>query len=196
MYAYIDGIVAEKMKDAIILETGGIGYHIFVSGATLSAAPSVGQRMKIYTTMNVRQDNSIELMGFYSKEEKAMFNRLGGVTGVGPRMAMAILSAMSIRDLSVALVTGDAGALTKVPGVGKKTAQRLVLELKDKVEDSELTGTSVSPKVSNQGPEAEAVAALISLGYASAEAAKAVSAVSGQTDKADEMIFLALKSLG
>ena len=111
-------------------------------------------------------------------------------------MAMAILSAMSIRDLSVALVTGDAGALTKVPGVGKKTAQRLVLELKDKVEDSELTGSSVSPKVSNQGPEAEAVAALISLGYASAEAAKAVSAVSGQTDKADEMIFLALKSLG
>ena len=152
--------------------------------------------MKLYTTMNVRQDNSIELMGFYSKEEKAMFTRLGGVTGVGPRMAMAILSAMSLRDLSVALVTGDAGALTKVPGVGKKTAQRLVLELKDKVEDSELTGTSVTPRMAEQGAEAEAVAALISLGYASAEAAKAVSMVAGKTDKADEMIFLALKSLG
>ena len=196
MYAYIDGVVAEKTKDAIILETGGIGYYIHVSGATLSACPAAGQRMKIYTTMNVRQDNSIELMGFYSKEEKAMFARLSGVSGVGPRMAMAVLSAMSIRDLSVALVTGDANALTKVPGVGKKTAQRLVLELKDKVEDSELTGASVSPKVANQGPEAEAVAALISLGYASAEAAKAVSQVAGQTDKSDELIFLALKSLG
>ena len=125
-----------------------------------------------------------------------MFTRLGGVTGVGPRMAMAILSAMSLRDLSVALVTGDAGALTKVPGVGKKTAQRLVLELKDKVEDSELTGASVTPRVAEQGAEAEAVAALISLGYASAEAAKAVSLVADKTNKADEMIFLALKSLG
>lgn len=196
MYAYIDGTVAEKTKDAIILEAGGIGYYIFVSGATLSACPAAGQKMKLYTTMNVRQDNSIELMGFYSKEEKAMFTRLCGVTGVGARMAMAILSAMSLRDLSVALVTGDAGALTKVPGVGKKTAQRLVLELKDKVEDSELTGTSVTPRVAEQGAEAEAVAALISLGYASAEAAKAVSMVADKTDKADEMIFLALKSLG
>ncbi len=196
MYAYIDGVVAEKTKDAIILEAGGIGYQVLVSGATLSACPAAGQRMKLYTTMNVRQDNSIELLGFYSKEEKTMFARLSGVSGVGPRMAMAILSSMSLRDLSVALVTGDAGALTKVPGVGKKTAQRLVLELKDKVEDSELTGASVSPRVSNQGPEAEAVAALISLGYASAEAAKAVSMVSDKTDKADEMIFLALKSLG
>ena len=196
MYAYIDGVVAEKTKDAIILEAGGIGYHVLVSGATLSACPAAGQRMKLYTSMNVRQDNSIELMGFYSKDEKAMFARLSGVSGVGPRMAMAILSSMSLRDLSVALVTGDAGALTKVPGVGKKTAQRLVLELKDKVEDSELTGASVSPRVSNQGPEAEAVAALISLGYASSEAAKAVSMVSDKTDKADEMIFLALKSLG
>lgn len=196
MYAYIDGVVAEKTKDAIILEAGGIGYYVLVSGATLSACPAAGQRMKLYTTMNVRQDNSIELMGFYSKDEKTMFARLSGVSGVGPRMAMAILSSMSLRDLSVALVTGDAGALTKVPGVGKKTAQRLVLELKDKVEDSELTGASVSPKVSNQGPEAEAVAALISLGYASSEAAKAVSMVADKTDKADEMIFLALKSLG
>lgn len=196
MYAYIDGIVAEKTKDAIILEAGGIGYYIFVSGATLSACPAAGQKMKLYTTMNVRQDNTIEFMGFYSKEEKAMFTRLCGVTGVGARMAMAILSAMSLRDLSVALVTGDAGALTKVPGVGKKTAQRLVLELKDKVEDSELTGASVTPRVAEQGAEAEAVAALISLGYASAEAAKAVSMVADKTDKADEMIFLALKSLG
>lgn len=195
MYAYIDGVVAWKNTDSIVIEAGGIGYQVMVSGATLSAAPAAGQRMKLYTLLNVRED-AMELFGFYSMEEKRMYERLRGVSGIGPRTALQILSSMSIRDLSIALVAGDAGALTKVPGIGRKTAQRLVLELKDKLEESDLTGTAVSPKVSQQGPEAEAIAALISLGYASAEAAKAVSMVAGQTDKADEMIFLALKGLG
>jgi len=195
MYAYIDGVVAWKNTDSIVIEAGGIGYQIMVSGATLSAAPAAGQRMKVYTLLNVRED-AMELFGFYSLEEKRMYERLRGVSGVGPRTALQILSAMSIRDLSIALVSGDAAALTKVPGIGKKTAQRLVLELKDKMDENDLTGTSVSPRVSQQGPEAEAIAALISLGYASSEAAKAVAAVADKTDKADEMIFLALKSLG
>lgn len=195
MYAYIDGVVAWKNTDSIVIEAGGIGYQIMVSGATLSAAPAAGQKMKVYTLLNVRED-AMELFGFYSLEEKRMYERLRGVSGIGPRTALQILSAMSIRDLSIALVAGDAAALTKVPGIGKKTAQRLVLELKDKMDESDLTGTSVSPKVSQQGPEAEAIAALISLGYASSEAAKAVAAVADKTDKADEMIFLALKSLG
>ena len=196
MYAYIDGTVAEKTTDSIILECGGIGFEVKVSGATLSACPAAGQRMKLYTVMSIRQDTTIELQGFYSKEEKVMFQRLSGVNGIGSRTALAILSSMSVRDLSIALVSGDAKALTKVPGVGPKVAQRLVLELKDKVEDSALTGESIVPKVSQQGPEAEAIAALISLGYASSEAAKAISAVAGKTDKTDEMIFLALKTLG
>ena len=195
MYAYIDGVVAWKNTDSIVIEAGGIGYQVMVSGATLSAAPAAGQRMKLYTLLNVRED-AMELFGFYSMEEKRMYERLRGVSGIGPRTALQILSSMSIRDLSIALVAGDAGALTKVPGIGRKTAQRLVLELKDKLEESDLTGAAVSPKVYQQGPEAEAIAALISLGYASAEAAKAVSMVAGQTDKADEMIFLALKGLG
>ena len=195
MYAYIDGVVAWKNTDSIVIEAGGIGYQVMVSGATLSAAPAAGQRMKLYTLLNVRED-AMELFGFYSMEEKRMYERLRGVSGIGPSTALQILSSMSIRDLSIALVAGDAGALTKVPGIGRKTAQRLVLELKDKLEESDLTGAAVSPKVSQQGPEAEAIAALISLGYASAEAAKAVSMVAGQTDKADEMIFLALKGLG
>ena len=92
MYAYIDGIVAEKTTDSIVLEAGGIGYSILVSGACLSACPAAGQRMKVYTVLNVRQD-AVDLFGFYSKEEKHMFQRLSGVTGVGPRTALAILSA-------------------------------------------------------------------------------------------------------
>jgi Holliday junction DNA helicase RuvA len=195
MYAHIEGIVSEKLRDAIVLDAHGVGYLLMVSSAALAMAPAVGEKMKLYTILSVRED-ALELFGFYSREEKAMYERLRGVSGIGPRTALSILSALSIREISVALVTGDANALTRVPGIGKKTAQRLVLELKDKVDDSELVGADVSPSVAKNGPEAEAIAALISLGYASNEAARAVSRVAGQTDKADELIFLALKGMG
>ena len=197
MFAHFDGIVADKTADSIVLDVNGVGYLLCVSGATLQMAPQVGERMKLYSVLNVRED-AMELFGFYGREEKAMYERLRGVSGVGSRTALQILSAMSVRDLSLALVSGDANALTRVPGIGKKTAQRLVLELKDKVEDSQLTGSgaSVSPKSASAGPEGEAVAALVALGYSSSEAARAVSRVAGQTDKADELIFLALKGLG
>lgn len=197
MYAHIDGIVAEKDRDSIVLDAGGVGYLLYVSGATLSMAPAVGERMKLYCVLNVRED-AMEMYGFYSREEKRMYERMRSVSGVGSRTALAILSAMSVRDLSIALVSGDANALTRAPGIGKKTAQRLVLELKDKVDEDQLTGqaAAISPKTSAGGPEAEAIAALVSLGYSSVEAAKAVSLVAEQTDQADKMIFLALKGLG
>lgn len=197
MYAHIEGIVAEKDHDTIVLDANGVGYLLNVSGATLSMAPAVGERMKLYCILNVRED-AMELYGFYSREEKKMYERLRGVNGVGSRTALQILSSMSVRDLSLALISGDAAALTRVPGIGKKTAQRLVLELKDKVDDDQLSGQSatISPKANAKGPEAEAIAALISLGYSSAEAAKAVAMVADQTDEADKMIYLALRGLG
>lgn len=197
MYAHIEGIVAEKDQDSIVLDANGVGYLLNVSGATLSVAPAVGERMKLYCVLNVRED-AMELCGFYSREEKKMYERLRSVSGVGSRTALQVLSAMSVRDLSIALVSGDAAALTRVPGIGKKTAQRLLLELKDKVDDNQLTAqaASISPKVNAGGPEAEAIAALISLGYSSSEAAKAVSQVAEQTNEADKMIFLALRGLG
>ena len=197
MYAHIEGIVAEKDHESIVLDAGGVGYLLNVSGATLSMAPAVGEKMKLYCVLNVRED-AMELFGFYSREEKKMYERLRSVSGVGSKIALAILSSMSVRDLSIALVAGDANALTRVPGIGKKTAQRLVLELKDKVDDDQLTGqaAAISPKMNAGGPEAEAIAALVSLGYSSSEAAKAVSLVAGQTSEPDKMIFLALKGLG
>ena len=197
MYAHIEGIVAEKDHDSIVLDAHGVGYLLNVSGATLSMAPSVGEKMKLYCVLNVRED-AMELCGFYSREEKRMYERLRSVSGVGSRTALQILSTLSVRDLSIALVSGDAAALTRVPGIGKKTAQRLVLELKDKVEDSQLTGSAaaIAPKGTDAGPEAEAVAALVALGYSASEAAKAVSRFAGQTEKSDELIFMALKSLG
>lgn len=195
MFAHIEGIVAEKTADSIVLDAGGVGFELNVSASTLSAAPAVGERMKLYCCLSVRED-AMELFGFYSREEKRMFERLRSVSGVGPRMALSILSSMPLNDLSIALVAGDAAALTRVPGIGKKTAQRLVLELRDKVDDAELTGQSAAAAAPAGSAESEAIAALMALGYASSEAARAVSAVAGKAAKADEMIFLALKSLG
>jgi len=199
MFAHIDGIVAEKNTDSIVIDCGGVGYLLNVSGATLSAAPAVGERMKLYCILNVRED-AMELYGFHSREEKRMYERLKGVNGVGSRTALQILSSLSVRDLSIALVTGDANALTRVPGIGKKTAQRLVLELKDKIDDDQLVGSaaSVAPvsTAKSRGPEAEAIEALLALGDTSAEAAKAVSRVAGQTTDVNQLIFLALKGQG
>ena len=192
MFAHIEGTVAEKNADSIVLDVHGVGFLLTVSGATLAAAPAAGERMKLYTVLNVRED-AMELFGFYSREEKRMYERLRGVSGVGSRMAMQVLSGMILRDLSVALAAGDVHALTRIPGIGKKTAQRLVLELRDKIDETQLTGASVSPIAASSGPEAEAVSALIALGFTASEAAKAVGQVAGQTDDANQMIFLALK---
>ena len=197
MIAHLDGIIAEKTKDSIVLDVNGVGYLLMVSSQTLSVAPAVGQRMKLYCVMNVRED-AVELLGFHAKEERAMYERMRGVTGVGSRTALSILSALSVRDISIALVSGDANALCKAPGVGKKTAQRLVLELKDKIDDADLTGSGagVTPNIANGGAEGEAIAALMALGYASSEAAQAISKVAGQSDQVDTLIFMALKNMG
>ena len=169
-----------------------------VSGATLALAPSVGEKMKCFTHLSVRED-ALELFGFATREDKTMFLKLTSVSGVGAKSAIGILSALSVRDLSLAIVTGDAAALSRAPGVGKKTAQRLILELKDKVDNDELVGAgaAVAPQSRAQTPDAagEAIEALMALGYQSSEAARAVSSLSPLPDTADEIIRQALKSM-
>ena len=196
MYAHIEGIVAEKSAEGIVIDAGGVGYEMLASSATLAACPQAGEKIKVYTYLSVRED-AMELFGFSTREEKRMFLRLIGVSGIGPRTAMGILSALSVRDLSIALVTGDAQALARAPGIGKKTAQRLVLELKDKVSDEELTssGAPAPVRAAGSGADGEAIEALMALGYPASEAAKAVSAVAGQADRADEILRLALRSM-
>ena len=193
MFAHISGVVAEKNADSIVIDAGGIGFLLNVSAATLSAAPATGEKFKLYTIFNVRED-AMELCGFATREEKRMYERLRSVGGVGSKLALSVLSSLSVHDLSVALVTGDAAALCRVPGIGKKLAQRLVLELKDKVEDSQLASSAapISPK--SAGIEAEAIAALVALGFSSAEAAKAVSAHAATATSLDNLSYLALKS--
>lgn len=198
MYAHINGIVAEKAENTLVLDCGGVGYLLTVSAATLSLSPAVGEKMKCYTHLSVRED-ALELFGFATREEKAMFLKLTGVSGVGAKSAIAMLSALSVRDVSLAIVTGDAAALSRAPGIGKKTAQRLILELKDKVDNEELisTGAAVAPKAGAivQDASGEAIEALMALGYQASEAARAVSSLSPMPEKTDEIIRLALKSM-
>ncbi len=198
MYAHICGTVAEKEAGTLVIDCGGVGYLLSVSGSTLAQAPAVGEKMKCYTHLSVRED-AMELFGFATREEKRMFMKLHAVSGVGPKTALMILSTLSVRDLSLALVTGDANAIARTPGVGKKTAQRLILELKDKVENEELIGKpsavkpSAAPAQSNV--TAEAIEALMALGYQSSEAAQAVAQVKPVPEKVDELIRLALKGM-
>lgn len=197
MYAYLNGTVAEKGQSSLVIDVGGVGYLLSVSMNTLQETPPIGEPMKVYTHFSVRED-AMELFGFASQEEKRMFVRLLAVSGIGPKMALSILGSMPLRDLTLAIVTGDITALSRAPGVGKKTAQRLVLELKEKVDQSDLdyTPSAAGPVTPVQEDAAqEALAALQALGYTASEAARAVSQVRGQSDSANELVRLALRNM-
>ena len=196
MFAHVNGLVAEKGEGLLVIECGGVGYQLTVSGATLSQAPATGEKMKCYTYLSVRED-AVELFGFATREEKKMFLKLTGVSGIGPKSAIQVLSALSVRGLSLAIVTGDAAALARAPGIGKKTAQRLILELKDKVNNAELTfsGAPLPASMAAGSAADEAIEALMALGYQASEAARAVSALSPLPEDASEIVRLALKGM-
>ena len=199
MITFIEGKVAEKNPgELVMMSAGGVGFSLLCSNATLSAAPGKGETWRCYTVMNVRED-AIELFGFASRQEREMFRRLCTVTGVGAKTALGILSALPLRELSIAIVTGDATALSRAPGIGKKTAQRIILELRDKVEQAEVSsaapGASAAPIAPAGGIQREAQAALQALGYTSAEAARALNLVRDQADTVDQLILAAVKQL-
>ena len=198
MYAYLNGRVAEKGQNSLVIDVNGVGYLLSVSMNTLQETPPAGESMKVYTVLSVKED-AMELFGFATQEEKRMFSRLLAVSGVGPKMALSILGTMPLRDLTLAIVTGDITALSRAPGVGKKTAQRIALELKEKVDESDLNAASGAPAVSftpaREDAAQEALAALQALGYTAAEAAKAVSSVRGQSESANELVRLALRNM-
>ncbi len=198
MYAFIEGKVCEKNAGELILLAGGVGYQINCSMNTLAAAPALGETMRCYTYLSVRED-AMELFGFASREEKRMFLSLTGVSGVGPKMALALLGSMPLKDLNLAILLGDVTALSRAPGIGKKTAQRIALELKDKVSQEDVSAVSVGGAAPVQSMAAdcvtEALEALQALGYTPAEARNAVQSVRDQSDKTDELIKLALRSM-
>ena len=199
MYAFIEGKVCEKAGGILVLEAGGVGYMLSCSMTTLQAAPQMGETMRCYTWLSVRED-AMELFGFATKEEKAMFTLLTGVSGVGPKMALGLLGAMSLHDLNMAIMMDDVSALSRAPGIGKKTAQRIALELKDKISTADVQSTAADSgkRVAAAAPAdglAEALEALMALGYSSDEARRGLNAVKDKSDKADELIRLALRAM-
>ena len=201
MYAYIKGILAEITEDAIIVENQGIGYEIAVPGQVFDYLPSVGEEVKIYTYHYVRED-AILLYGFLTKEDVRIFKMLIGVSGIGPKGALSILSVLSTDDLRFAILGDDAKDIAKAPGVGAKTAQRVIIELKDKLSLED----AFEQKLANQAQKAElnpavgvkneAILALTSLGYSQSEALKVLQGIEiSPDDQVEDVLKMALKQM-
>ena len=193
MISYVKGTVAYIGNDCIVVDNNGIGYNIQVSLSSASAVV-MEKEVKIYTYMNVKE-NELSLFGFLTKEELNMFNLLIGVNGVGPKSAVAMLGALSPSQLALAIATEDIKALSVGQGIGKKIAQRIALELKDKVgADTITTGVEIVQKVDvTTGERAEALSALMALGFTKNEAENAIKAVFVNGMATEEIISKALK---
>ena len=202
MYAYIKGEVADIDASSIVVDNNGIGYYITVPGSVIDSGIRIGDEIKIYTHFSVRED-AMQLYGFISKDDLTMFRLLLNVNGIGPKAACGILSALSADDLRFAVLSDDAQSIAKAPGVGKKTAQKIILELKDKVdlEDAFEKKAARTEEKAKQNTissiETEAVMALTALGYPNTQAMKAVRDAVRKTgaDTVEALLKAALKEL-
>ena len=197
MYYYLNGELALCEGGTCVVDCGGVGYKLTTSLITSqNLSNKIGQKVKLFTHLAVREDG-IELFGFESNEERACFNLLIGVSGVGPKAAISILSMMSPDRFSLAVCTEDTKFISKTPGIGPKTAARIVLELKDKVVKGDGADNSVLFSPSSNPAADEATTALVMLGFTKANVNKAVSAVLKNNPAAslEEIIKLALKML-
>ena len=199
MYEYIKGKYIGINKDYIIVENNGIGYKIFTSGATMSAMPKAGEEVQLYLEQIVRED-FIGLYGFETKEELEMFKLLLGINGVGAKAALSLLSISRINNLKYAIITGDVKQLCKAPGIGKKTAGRIILELKDKLskEDMIIDSEGLEEISGNNENYAikmnEALGALLALGYSEKEAELALKKANKE-ESVENIIKECLKNL-
>ncbi|MDE6320370.1 MAG: Holliday junction branch migration protein RuvA [Lachnospiraceae bacterium] len=196
MYAYIKGTLEEIAEDAVTVEAGGIGYNIRVSTTTADLLPGLGSEVKIYTYTLVRED-AFQLFGFLTRDDLEIFKRLITVSGIGPKGGLAILSVMSADALRFAVMAGDAKAIAKAPGIGAKTAERVILELRDKIsiEDTlrglssaETAGTT-DAGIGENLMRREAIEALVALGYSASDATAAVKKVNVEEAATSETIL-------
>ena len=196
MFYSLTGKLIHTEAYLAVVECGGVGYRCMTSLTTLSCLPPAGERVTLYTHLNVRED-AIDLFGFYSMNELDAFKKLIGVSGVGPKSALAILSDMTPDRLALCIASGDAKSLTRAPGVGVKLAQRLILELKDKISKAELASgvgeAAVQIGADGSGMN-EAAAALCTLGYSQSQAAEALAGLAADLP-VDELIRQALKKV-
>ena len=192
MIAGLHGKLEAIGSDWAIINVGGISFQVYMPTSTLSTLGKTGEEVKLHTHLHLREDNAT-LYGFASADELGLFQTLIGVSGLGPKLALAMLSAMNVEKLTMAIVTGSADLLTMVPGIGKKMANRLILELKEKI----AAGWITTPAAQLAEENTEVLAALISLGYSVSEASRAVATLPPSTDLSlEEKIKLALQYFG
>ncbi len=191
MFEYISGTIAAKGDTYAVVDAGGIGYRLTMTANSLIRLKT-GEKTRVYTHLYI-SENIMELYGFASADEREMFRRLIGISGIGPKAAAAILSLYTPQSLAAAIVTEDEKAISKAPGIGKKTAGRIILELKDKLTDSELVPVTAAEQPQSDAAS-EALEALLSLGYMRSEALTALSGL-GEELPTEEMIRQALKKM-
>lgn len=199
MIGRLRGTLAEKQPPHLLVDVGGVGYELEVPMTTLYRLPSVGEPLTLHTHLVVREDAHL-LYGFAEKRERELFRELIRLNGVGPKLALALMSGLEVDELVRCVQTGDTKALTRVPGVGKKTAERLLVELKDRFQVWEsMPGAPlvVEPAraASVSSAEADAVSALVALGFKPAEASRAVALVDEDGLSSEELIRRALKGM-
>ncbi|MCR4874823.1 MAG: Holliday junction branch migration protein RuvA [Clostridia bacterium] len=201
MYYYIKGKVVYFEDGRLVVENNGIGYDLQVSSNTLARLADKKDEVTIYTSVRIGTgvtggDSTIKIYGFYGLEEKAMFSKLMSISGIGPKTALQILSAIDPKTLALNIVEADYKALSKVKGIGKKTAMRIIMELKEKLEEEDLDSLSDVPvkKVNDQVSQ-DAILALASLGMTKGEATKRVQEVRDKANTVEEIITIVLKGM-
>ncbi len=201
MVSYVRGELVAIEEEKVIIDVNGVGFGIFMPAQSMNYLPSIGEEVRLHTYMNVRED-AIQLFGFLTKDDLSVFKLVIGVSGIGPKGGLSILSQLSPDDLRFAVMANDSKAIAKAPGIGKKTAEKLIIELKDKlsiedvlnkVDDSE---TFVANTGASNEIQSEAVQALVALGYGNTESMKAVKKVQmDENTTVEEVLKLALKNM-
>ncbi len=205
MIAYVNGILEMMEEGLAVVDVGGIGVNVFISGSTMDRMPGIGEAVRLYTYTSVKED-SFTLYGFLSRDELSLFKMLITVNGIGPKGGLSILSVMTPDDLRFAIMAGDSKSISAAPGIGKKTAERITLELRDKIRvtEDDMLGGSASVSIDDLSGDSssardEAIAALVALGYNSTDAMKAVRKVLKANEEAasdtEALLKLALKEM-
>lgn len=196
MIAFLKGEIADLTEGSVVLDVNGVGYEVLVPGQLISMLEGIGQILKLYTYMQVRED-AVVLFGFLTRDDLQMFRMLIGVNGVGPKAGLSIMSAMGADDLRFAILADDAKKIARSPGIGAKTAQKIILELKDKLDledafEKKLASNQITPEaMAAAGSDVvqDAVQALVALGYGSTEALKVVRSVKPTEDMSVEDVL-------
>ena len=201
MIAFVKGEITAIYEDNVVIDTGSIGYEVKISAGTINLLPGIGQEIRLYTYTHVRED-LFQLYGFLTRDDMDIFKQLISVSGIGPKGGLAVLSVMSADDLRFAILSADAKAIAKAPGIGARTAERIILDLKGKVSlDDSLTAKemrgygNIGGAALESSAKNEAIEALVALGYGAAEAMKAVKKAGDDDADTETILKAALKHL-